>query len=1127
MASRAILASPLAVCLRCQLRSSGFLPHRSLYAARKVPMTRLLPISHRRWNSAQAETAGQQPVEENQLADPARIIPIAPVEATPATTGVVQENETTPVEVKEGGTDGAPVEGLEGTTPITTAETTVSAPVEGLEETTPITTVETTVSAADETPTPKKRRGLAQLENRKLLILQMPAPRPRRRAVPLSAEVDDEELDQLSSNLLVFEKESTPDASQFAISLLKPFGVTRVSKLRYQQLFDQLLNQFNKDQLQSYISFVREKIQKKDARVGKGTKKVDLGTVILKEIWGVQIDEEISEREDLIIQKRLPMSKEDIYFLIGQNGRNLRRWAQEFHARITVNVQESFVEFEAVEANIEALEKKIPEHLDQKISEDIDLSAISRITQFNKAYVSGISTMTETYIHNISDHIYRVLALGPSTAPIEDARRLIFDSHELQFRRSYSLAVDSSFSPGAEDAGDLRGALYSAVEDRSLPWMLRGKDWARWRSVKGKVPDLTMSPIQQKISSLIKAATQSPENPKPIDRWEKAQASLETTDLTQDMETVKALLDDGISTSPELPPPSYSATLGYVLHNSGMEQRKLNTLESVLNAGSERVFCENIPGLTYATSRLNLVDEAASAQSWGLPVPDGWTSPTGNSETPARTPPTEFRKHTLVLKFSPSPWAHPDSFESYPPVEMILELDPVTGEYKNPQVLAMESNSMADLMLPSKECDIRFKRRVDVPLYLGGNAMKVDFETTHFAPVITKPPTELQEAHQAKVEEFLKASKLNPLKDDRLRAVPEIELFVPNYICFAPREAAEVEAQDGLDQAVAEGETEAMENLEEVIEEADAAVPVEAQVEEDDAELAELLEESDNSIPAELAEEAAEESLLDTAEEVAAETEIEEAAKEQTHGEEALESTEEVTSEDGEMAAEPTAPTESETTTIVTPPAPAIHLPSDKYTPVKYVFTNISHHTTTSVSYAGYRLQKKLIEGGVSGGKRTEIETLFTRVKRPAMADRAPDWAKFTEDMLELVRKMGVMVRSGGTGVFKKEDRAAVDVGKLALGLQEERTRSGGARARKVISTPAVEKLIAGRELEGSSGPLIRKVASWEKEPEEMSAKERVKKERKERRERKLRAELENAQKQKQERENGHESELE
>ena len=114
---------------------------------------------------------------------------------------------------------------------------------------------------------------------------------------------------------------------------------------------------------------------------------------------------------------------------------------------------------------------------------------------------------------------------------------------------------------------------------------------------------------------------------------------------------------------------------------------------------------------------------------------------------------------------------------------------------------------------------------------------------------------------------------------------------------------------------------------------------------------------------------------------------------------------------------------------------------------------------------------------------------------------------------------MGVMVRSGGNGVFKKEDRSAVDVGKLAMGLQEERMRSGGARARKVNSTLAVEKLIAEREQEGA-GPLITKVTSSEREEEmsaKMSAKEKMKKERKERKERKLKAELENAQKQKSE----------
>jgi len=48
--------------------------------------------------------------------------------------------------------------------------------------------------------------------------------------------------------------------------------------------------------------------------------------------------------------------------------------------------------------NIEQLEKKIPELLEQKISSNVDLTALTRLASFNKGCIPAISGLTGTYI---------------------------------------------------------------------------------------------------------------------------------------------------------------------------------------------------------------------------------------------------------------------------------------------------------------------------------------------------------------------------------------------------------------------------------------------------------------------------------------------------------------------------------------------------------------------------------------------------------------------------------------------------------------------------------------------------------------------------------------------------------
>lgn len=787
MASRAIHSPGPSIFLRCQLRSPGLVPYQRIPTFNRIPLAGRTPVTFRRWFSA--------------IVVPEQVETVPPDAASPSAEFTANQESLI---------DPPVMPSMEGDAPVPE-----QAP-----------------------PKPNKRPGLPQLENRNFLILEMPA-RKRRTRQYIMDEVPDEEVVKQYTYLLIFEEQA--DAFHIAIDMMRPNnpqvdpsdpGATKnvVSRKRFQQIQQQLETQFNRLQLLGYVYEVHEAEQIQP--MNKGTLKRYLIEHILKVLWKVEISEEIHERMDLIVEKKLAMSKEDIFFLISQNGRNLRIWAQDHTARISVNPRECSLSIEATMVNIEQLEKKIPELFEQKIYEDVDLRALTRLTSFNKSCIPTISKLTRTYIQPVldSENIYRVSALGPDRRPLEDARRLMFDSHELHFGTSFSLVIDSSFSPGAGSPENLRGSLYRIAEDQALTWLMRGRDWSRWRSVKTKHPVThKMSPSQQKIVALIKQWAPPPDKKLEfVDPDERLNLSLDKISIPEGMEMIKTLLDSSGAAEEQqhshlLPQPEYTATLGFLMHNSTMQPAKENSLAEVLKEDSERVFCENIPGLTYLVSEHQLVSAPEkpvenlyfnSASDFDLDPETG--EPRINFETTTVAPKVEEgdpNKYTMLIRFSPSPWEHPEDFETYPPVEMEVDVDSITGEVRNPKVVGVHSNSVVDMMLPARDCDVRFRRRLVVPLHVDKSEKIVESareggidtegeeaaaesgaceEVTEDAEAAPTP--NLVAPHlpnqSSSILTYLANSKLNPIVNERLQPAAELILRIPAYLCSVSPEAA-------------------------------------------------------------------------------------------------------------------------------------------------------------------------------------------------------------------------------------------------------------------------------------------------------------------------------------------------
>jgi hypothetical protein len=120
----------------------------------------------------------------------------------------------------------------------------------------------------------------------------------------------------LSKSILTYEREAELDSTKMEISLLKPLE-RRVSKERFEQLYNQLFQAFNLFQLRSYYDSAVPQTST-TPKLAKSAPKIDTIKWIMQYRWGMVIAEEIAEREDVIVTETIKTNKRDIFFLIGE-----------------------------------------------------------------------------------------------------------------------------------------------------------------------------------------------------------------------------------------------------------------------------------------------------------------------------------------------------------------------------------------------------------------------------------------------------------------------------------------------------------------------------------------------------------------------------------------------------------------------------------------------------------------------------------------------------------------------------------------------------------------------------------------------------------------------------------------
>ncbi|KAF8543983.1 mitochondrial inner-membrane-bound regulator-domain-containing protein [Trichophaea hybrida] len=584
----------------------------------------------------------------------------------------------------------------------------------------------------DESSTPlsnSSQGGAKTKSGQDLIVLGPLRPRPlpsidglRDAVEPLSAGG----LAELSKSILTYEREAELDSTKMEISLLKPLE-RRVSKQRFEQLYSQLFQAFNLFQLRSYYdSAVPE--SSTTPKLAKSAPKMDTIRWIMQYRWGMEIAEEIAEREDVIVVETIETNKRDIFFLIGEDGRILRYWAHRGNARITVDVANNLLSIRASRASIEEIQKWLAHLLNSILTETLDISATSRIAPLGDGVIPVIARMTNTFIERIDNRTLRIAGLGPEKTRMDDARRLLLSSIDLRLRSKESLL----FNPPMDNAR--KGALFPFSEGSALPWTFRNHNWGRWKLITPKpLQGISRPKFAMDTFNIIR-------------RLDGGRGSLETVREALDQmggNIPQDLRERGLATE-------YEAIIGHLLYNINTDDYNIRADHYELDMPSfiqkfhdkPRIICNAFPG---------------------IPVFSQDPIRRSNFEIPAPSLQGASSKEYFQLRFLPSPWSNPTSFERYPPVRMTVEIDSIKGTPHTPRIFALGSECNADVLLPRLPCDLRFVRRDETLLNVLDN-------------------TEQGGVHAGEWARFMEESHLNPSQDLKLRASPKIQIHIPPWM---------------------------------------------------------------------------------------------------------------------------------------------------------------------------------------------------------------------------------------------------------------------------------------------------------------------------------------------------------
>ncbi|KAI9269703.1 mitochondrial inner-membrane-bound regulator-domain-containing protein [Helicostylum pulchrum] len=135
-----------------------------------------------------------------------------------------------------------------------------------------------------------------------------------------------------------------------------------ISVKNMERLHTQLSNAYTVDQLRTIV--VAHKLVK------RGLKKAQLVNSIIEKHWGIktveQIKQEERERQLDVVKQNFPASRQQLFFIIGDNGSTIREIEQENQVKVTIDVNSNEYIVEGSSASVAKAKSEILTHLNIK-----------------------------------------------------------------------------------------------------------------------------------------------------------------------------------------------------------------------------------------------------------------------------------------------------------------------------------------------------------------------------------------------------------------------------------------------------------------------------------------------------------------------------------------------------------------------------------------------------------------------------------------------------------------------------------------------------------------------------------------------------------------------------------------
>ncbi|SCV00710.1 LAME_0G11518g1_1 [Lachancea meyersii CBS 8951] len=293
-----------------------------------------------------------------------------------------------------------------------------------------------------------------------------------------------QEIESQRRKLLVFKNTVPKEQVIKSIHDLKPGADAQVMSLkRYEQLKALLEIAYTLPQLKEYAK------QYHNLSSSKSITKKALIPKILDKLWHCQVDETMSEGQDLMVERIIDVQTRDIYLLLlTNNGKILQNFAR-LGATVAVALSENKIIVRATKSLVKYVEvslRKILDNVQREIVSINDLiqehSCDNNADITPSALVSLVQKESATYFEELPDEnpeTYAITSFG--------TKRIIRAKNLLLWALDYNPQVTESVKfLGEHDRSNYMAFPFTDIDD--LDWVRRKKSWFRLQEPVKKGP---------------------------------------------------------------------------------------------------------------------------------------------------------------------------------------------------------------------------------------------------------------------------------------------------------------------------------------------------------------------------------------------------------------------------------------------------------------------------------------------------------------------------------------------------------------------------------------------------------------------------------------------------------------